>query len=223
MSFNLDEDFEWFLEQFGAPRKSENATADLIKDADNYLPCRLKDYWQEFGFCSFKDGLFWIVNPTEYAGILELWFEQASITSDEQLSVIARSAFGHLYIWGENSGYKYKIDPGNSLVIELKGSKQQIAENGPTESLQDFFYSTDPDYVDLKDERGTPLFSAAINKFGPLTTDDMFTFEPALFLGGQQTLNSIAKVNIFIQLEILAKMATPTVMDFNGLAKKAFT
>jgi len=64
------------------------------------------------------------------------------------------------------------------------------------------------------------IFEQTIKKFGPLEEDEMFTFEPALFLGGEQTLKTVNKVNFFIQSDILAGMDQREIMDIKGLAKK---
>ncbi len=48
----------------------------------------------------------------------------------------------------------------------------------------------------------------------------MFTFEPAPFIGGERSLRTINKVNIFIQSEILASMGQREITDMKGLAKK---
>lgn len=50
----------------------------------------------------------------------------------------------------------------------------------------------------------------------------MFTFEPAPFLGGKQTIKTLSKVDFFIQSEILASMGQREIMDIKSLTKKAF-
>ncbi len=76
------------------------------------------------------------------------------------------------------------------------------------------------DIEDINTEE--PIFQQAIDRLGALADDEMFTFEPAPFLGGEQTFKTVNKVNFFIQNEILASMGQREIMDIKGLANKAF-
>jgi hypothetical protein len=64
----------------------------------------------------------------------------------------------------------------------------------------------DDEFVDLVLDRA--LHREAINKFGLLAPDEMFTFEPALALGGAAELKYVAKVKMLPQLSILAQLNT---------------
>ncbi len=70
MTFVIDEDFSWFLEQFGNPQLVEEATKNVIDTYNGVMPNRLLEYWKQFGFCSFKDGLIWLVNPSDYKSLV---------------------------------------------------------------------------------------------------------------------------------------------------------
>ena len=118
--FKLDEGFEYFLEKFGKPEKQKRCSVETLEKFKNKLPNRLLEYWQEYGFCSFKKGLFWIVNPDDYEDTLDEWLEHTDIPDNDAYHVFARSAFGDLFIWGEETGYKYKIITANGWVIEKK-------------------------------------------------------------------------------------------------------
>lgn len=86
-----------------------------------------------------------------------------------------------------------------------------------------FFGVISPENVNLIDvDTKKPIFEQAVKKFGYLEENEMFTFEPALFLGGEQTFKTVNKVNFFIQSDILASMGQREIMDIKGQAKKAF-
>lgn len=224
MTFKPDSRFSWFLEQFGEPQQSIEIHKDVISKYKNKLPDQLITYWIEYGFCCFKNGLFSIVNPDNYKSAIEVWLRDTDILTKDKYYAIARNGFGDLMLWGEKSGNNYTIEPRANRIFHEEGDEKRISIGKSDEAMQGFFATSDPDLTDLTDvNTDKPIFEDAVKKFGPLAHDEMFTFEPALFLGGEQTLANIKKVNIFIQLEILAKMGTPTVMDINGLAKKAFS
>ncbi|WP_369586526.1 GAD-like domain-containing protein [Kingella oralis] len=52
------------------------SAATLINKYRGKLPDRLLEYWQEYGFCHFADGLFWLTNPEDYEDILAEWLPE---------------------------------------------------------------------------------------------------------------------------------------------------
>jgi len=220
--FELDEDFEWFLEKFGEPTSRTNVNEDTLTKYRGKLPDRLLEYWQEYGFCGFQDGLFWIVNPEDFEGTLDTWLENTDIPQQDNFHVIARNAFGELYVWGEKTGLKYEITPANAWVIEKKGNEKDIANNNALDSIQEFFYLQKPKYMDEYDNEENPLFEPCKILHGALAYDEMYAFEPALFLGGEAILENTAKVNIFVHLQVLASFGQIEVLDHDGLVGKAF-
>ncbi len=220
--FRLDEDFEWFLEQFGIPTSNQTVTTDIINKYRGKLPSRLLEYWQEYGFCGFMDGLFWIVNPDDFEDTLDAWIGNTEIVEKDAYYVIARSAFGELYVWGKEHGFKYLIDPNQGWLIEKKGNKQDINQGNENDAIQLFFYLKRPKSFNLEDINDEPLFEQCKILHKPLAYDEMYAFEPALFLGGEPTLENIAKVNIFAHLSMLASFGQKELVDQDGLIQKAF-
>ena len=223
MSFILDGKFEWFLEQFGEPKKNQSVSIDLMKKYQERLPNRLLEYWQEFGLCSFKDGLFFIVNPDDYKNSMETWLKGTGVLELDTFHVFARSGFGELYLWGEKTGQHFNIETINSVIFDNGSDEKYVAKEGVSEAIKNFFAVFSPESADLEDvDTDEPIFEQAVKKFGSLAEDEMFTFEPALFLGGEQTFKTVNKVNFFIQSDILASMGQREIMDIKGLTKKAF-
>lgn len=223
MAFQLDERFEWFLEQFGEPQNPVAASDELLNKYKDILPHRLLEYWQEYGFCGFKNGLFWIVNPEEYKESMECWINGTEVQNFDTFHVIARTGFGSMLLWGKKTGHSWRIDIIDGQIFFKRNDEKRIQNEGENASLMGFFGVISPENVDLEDvDTNESIFEQAVAKFGPLEADEMFTFEPALFLGGEQTIKTVNKVNFFIQSEILASMGQREIMDINGLAKKAF-
>jgi hypothetical protein len=216
--FELDEDFEYFLEKFGEPFAQQKCASETILKFKGKLPDRLLEYWQEYGFCGFKQGLFWIVNPDDYEDTLDEWLEHTDIPDNDIYHVFARNAFGNLFLWGEETGYKYKITTANGGIIEQDGNSR--AENDF--SIQCFFGGSQSKYHDVDSESGKPLFNTAIKKFGALASDEMFGFSPSLIVGGESVLANINKVNISVHLSILAQFGQIEVLDHAALRRKAF-
>lgn len=217
--FKLDEMFEGFLEDFGRPEQQVSCSDVALEKFKNKLPERLLEYWHEYGFCSFKQGLFWIVNPDDYEDTLDEWLEQTNIPDDDIYHVFARSAFGDLFIWGEETGYKYELNTANGWIIEQDGKPK----NNHNIAIERFFGLADVEEYDIEDDNGEYLFESCIEKFGELEPDEMYGFEPSLIVGGETILENINKVNIFVHLSILAQFGQIEVLDHDALIRKAFS
>lgn len=222
MSFVMDEDFECLIDELGNPDHSTPVPQDVIDKYRDLLPARLLEYWQEFGFCRFDNGLYWIVNPDDFAGIKDDWLP-TDIPNRDQCHVIARNAFGDLHVWSKTEGYRYTIEPIDGRVFLKDGDEKRISQGKETQAIQDYFsirtkYTLDREDVDAE----TSIFDYAIEQYGPLAEDEMFTFEPVRFLGGEQSFQNVRKVNMFIHIDILTSLAPKDVLDIHGLTKRAF-
>ncbi|NTS77885.1 DUF1851 domain-containing protein [Catenovulum sp. SM1970] len=217
-TFRLDEDFEYFLEKFGEPTNQTQCSMETLKKYQGKLPSRLLEYWQEYGFCGFSDGLFWIVNPKDYEAILDEWLAPTDIPVNDTYHVFARNAFGDLFLWGEQTGYKYKIATSKGWILEREGDP--LSEHNIR--IEWFFGGQDIDLHEKKDEDANPLFEQCVKQFGALKADEMFSFVPSLITGGDATLENVNKVDIFVHLSLLAQFGEIEVLDKNALRKKAF-
>lgn len=169
MSFVLDGKFEWFLEKFGEPKKNLPVSDELLNKYRDQLPERLLEYWQEYGFCSFKDGLFWIVNPDEYQDNMEIWLKGNGILEIDTFHVFARSGFGELYLWGEKTGQHFNIETINSVIFNNGSDEKYIAKEGANEAIMNFFTVIKTTSADLEDvDTDKSIFEQAVKKFGSL-------------------------------------------------------
>ncbi|NTS77886.1 DUF1851 domain-containing protein [Catenovulum sp. SM1970] len=211
--FELDEDFKYFLEKFGEPTSQTQCSMETLKKYQGKLPSRLLEYWQEYGFCGFSDGLFWIVNPKDYENVLDEWLVETDIPDHDIYHVFARNAFGDLFLWGEQTGYKHKITISQGWIIEKKGNKLSEHNN----AIEWFFGGARPKSHDNNDEDDNPLFERCVEKFGALKADEMFGFVPSLIAGGDARLENVDKVDIFVHLSLLAQFGQIEVLDKSAL------
>jgi hypothetical protein len=111
------------------------------------LPALLLAYWKEHGWCGFGEGIFWLVNPQEYEGVVSSWIEGTLLEHRDTYHLIARSAFGDLYLWGENSGFSVKI---TSLLSRYTGENCTLTETEATREVQSFFLTRKKNTTILK-------------------------------------------------------------------------
>lgn len=217
------QDLDYFLYEFGTPTSTKSVPSKTIEKYQTRLPAALIDFWKTYGFCGFNNGLLWFVNPEDYEEQLEAWIGDTPIMEFDAFHVIARNAFGELYLWGKKSGYSYQIAAPMGWLIQKKGHEAIIASKGEDAAFGQFIScSLSKKIIGMKNANNTSLFDDCVQRFGPLSDSECFGFVPALFAGGDNSVSNIQKLNVFTHLSILAQMADRQIMDTSSLARKAF-
>jgi hypothetical protein len=217
-----DEDFEVFIDEFGEATHRVKVPEEAIVKWREKLPDQLLTYWKDEGWCGYANGLFWIVNPEDYEDLVDEWLENTSLEEIDAFHVVGRTAFGDLYVCGERTGVSLTINCLLNTILALPKDLKPKSQEDLDWSVKSFIGLT-VDECDLKDESGTPLFERAVAKLGPLESDEMYGFEPALVLGGKMQLENVVKLKLDVHLTILRQLASPTLpfsnVDLDKLLK----
>ncbi len=182
------------------------------------LPDSLLLIWKKAGWANWCNGIFWTVNPADYDDLVELWLESTPFPEIDQYHIIARSAFGKLYAWGQNNNQSFTIScPLNALIAQEK--KIRTATDDPNRTLGVFFSGSDKEKFDMEDENGESLFDQALEKLGPLAADEVYGFEPPLFAGGAAALrvDHLAKLKLDQHLTILRQLGGVPQIPFSNV------
>ncbi len=202
----MNECFQFFLKKFGEPccsRPVEGAHLDRYRGR---VPQLLLDVWVSHGFGGYRDGLFWLVDPADYEGVLERFLAPTALMGRDEYQLIARTAFGALEAWGRTSGPSLRIDPAHGFMLSADWARPWIAQGKEHLTAESFFASREPAQADFAGEDETPLFAAALERFGPLSEREMYAFVPALALGGTARIDRLEKVEILPHLDLLAEL-----------------
>lgn len=195
----MDEAFSIFLEEFAPTIERSEVPLSSIQRYRGKLPDQLLAYWAEHGWCGYGEGIFWMVNPQEYDGVVASWLEGTQLETLDTYHAIARSAFGDLYLWGETTGATLKI----TSVLSLYRIHNSIyAGDDMNKGVRAFMVSKRIDTNDYGD-----LFGPARKKLGTLSNDEMYGFTPAIMLGGPETLEHLEKVKAVEHLMFLSQLA----------------
>lgn len=209
-----DEDFDFFISNFGeATERADVPPASLAK-FEKKLPDRLLKYWAEEGWSGYANGLFWTVDPEAYEDILDLWLEDTLFEEIDVYHVIARTAFGKLYAWGEKTGPSLTISCPLHALVALERDLKGTVKN-PDARIANFFASKTRNECDLKDVSKKSLFDSALHKLKELGPTEMYGFEPALIAGGQMSSDHLKKVDLDVHLTILRQLAAPKLPFLN--------
>lgn len=215
-----DEDFEVFIEDFGEATHHLTVPQESLQKWQGKLPNQLLTYWKNEGWCGYANGLFWTVDPDNYEDLVNEWLEDSPFEQIDSYHVIARTAFGDLFLCGEVTGRSVTIAcPIHAVIAQQSRLNRKSAEDLDW-SIRSFF-GLSKDDCDLKDEGGKKMFDRALNKLGPLASDEMYGFEPAVIVGGKMVLENLVKVKIDQHLTILRQLAAPTIpnIDIDKLLK----
>ncbi|MCY1297436.1 GAD-like domain protein [compost metagenome] len=218
-----DPDFAYFIEKFGEATFRIPVPETSIEKWSDKLPPVLMDYWREEGWASYRGGLLWTVDPEHYESVKDAWLEDTPFSILDKFHVVARSAFGDLFLCGESTGRSVTIVTLHSEILALPKNLKKKSLSEANSSIQSFFGSRRPESFDYKDTSGKLLFERAKKKYGPLAPDEMYGFEPALVLGGSATLKNLRRLKLDPHLLILREFDTPTLpfsnVDLDKLMK----
>ena len=203
----MDEHFEGFLQDFSPAIDKRDLPASSIERYRGKLPDQLLTYWQEHGWCGYADGVFWTVDPQDYEPVLAAWIGNTPFMEIDAYHVIARSAFGDLYLFGERHHQKLHIVAPDARMLPPRAG---IPDSN--QSIRAFFSSRSRRACDFSDVTGTQLLYPAIKKLGRLKYDEMYGFVPALALGGPATLKHLQTVKAVEHLVLLAQVSELGVM-----------
>ncbi len=204
--------FEFLLEEPGAPTASATVSAEIIQQWVGKLPNRLLYVWQELGWCNFNNGLLWLVNPDDYAPIVETWLSGTKYAEMDTFHCFARDAFGEMYLYAENIKRFITIKPQrHTLWVDDKELLRPDSEKGSDISVI-LELTSDDEIYDCMDIHGKGLFDRAVKKLGALKADEMYAFEPFLCMLPDEkiTIDYLTKVRMDVHLDILHQLKPVT-------------
>ncbi len=148
------------------------------------MPDNLLAYWERYGWCGYNHGLFWLVNPDDYSNIMETLTGISQLDDPNENFVIARGAFGKLVIWNNRRGYMMSYNPNIGLLTQSHIEQYPELDKDELEKDMAIFFGNTSGYrYDQGDENEHLLFERALAQYGPLATNEMYAFVPAICLG----------------------------------------
>lgn len=203
----MDEAFSVFIEEVGEPMHSQEVPASTIDHYRGKLPDKLLQYWIEHGWCGYGDGMFWTVNPQEYEGVVASILESANLEKHDRFHLIARGAFGDLYLFGEETGFSLKIA---THIGRYVGRTHELTAIDMDRQVQNFFACRDLDSNDFDE-----MFEPAKKNLGILGPDEMYGFVPALVFGGPIRFENLEKLKAIEHLVLLSQLCSVEPYSFS--------
>lgn len=205
-----DEGYDYMISKWGEPTDSRPVPPEVLEKYRPIMPPVLISYWESEGFCQFKHGLYFSVNPDDWQPVVDAWLEDTPFASMGPFYAITRNAFGRVELFNESIGAAASITPLKGWVSSR--SLEPEDERGLDSSVRLHFGMSSPESHLFKDIDRKPLFDRALKKLGPVGWNEMYAFEPALFLGGAPKLEHLVKLDWRVHLILLRQLVgTPEV------------
>jgi len=191
--------------------KHMKADMNIINKHQGILPDELLLYWKEYGFSSFNNGIYWLTNPDDYTELVRGYLKGTPFEDRKNLFVVARNAFGKLYVWETTKGGSLILLSINNMIF----SSADADRENYTKEEENFeminYISKNPISLDDDDASGNPLFERALKKLGKLESDEMYGYKLSHFLGGKESITNLTKMNLFNHYEIQKELKAPTI------------
>ncbi|EHR8838477.1 DUF1851 domain-containing protein [Shigella flexneri] len=209
-----DQYISYFIEKFGEPTSYSAVPEKSMIKWKGILPDKLLSYWKTEGWGTYRNGLFSLVNPDEYDEIIDVWLEDTPFEEIDSYHVIAKSAFGELYAFGESTGINITIQPLLNQIVFAENNFIKKTIDDLNSEIESFLAFSDIEEFDLLDCNDNYIFERAIKQLGALADNEMFGLEPAYVLGGRIKIENLSKVDCQVHLMILRELSAPQIIRF---------
>jgi hypothetical protein len=200
----MKREYSEFFEEFGKGEQYSPVNESALEKYSGVLPKSLLEAWRDQGWCSYGDGLFWTVNPDEYAWLVEGWVRPLEGMPDDRYFIFARSAFGKFYCVRQHGAKVFTI---NCPFAAVMASHVALKSGDIDGALDLFFGGMMPEDFDQVDEGEKPMFEDALAALGPLKQDEVYGFVPMLAMGGDATVGNLQKLNLGVHIDIIQQFA----------------
>ncbi|STZ00698.1 Domain of uncharacterised function (DUF1851) [Moraxella lacunata] len=216
----VDEAIEYWLEEEKVEIETgAKPTQAFIDTYGDFFPRPLWYLWEQIGFACFDNGGFWLVNPDDYADLLDEILKPTPFYAHDDWYVLGRTAFGTLEVMGRHTTSRLGIHLDYIRIFPTIKDNRQLTQRdqaiSSTVAVSVDAYK-DKKLYDKRDIHDTPLFNRCLASYGKLKEDEMYAFVPAIALGGKQLLQNVQKVNIFEHINFITQLEPfEIMMDIN--------
>ncbi len=156
---------------------------EIIRKYEGKIPEPFVEIWKAYGFGSFMQGYFKVINPDDYiAFVRKSYFEKKSIP-------LLATAFGDIIVWERNEFIYILLYRYNDFDGISKGCK--------------YFFSDLEDKEFIEDCIKPKNFKEAVQMLGSPAYDECYGYVPLLSLGGAEKAENLQKVKLREHLELM--------------------
>lgn len=186
---------ENFKKEFKPAAGCIPAAAETLERYKNKVPESLIEVWKTSGLGKYNDGLIEFINPADFEDNLWTWLGREV----PNYVPFAISGFGELFYFR-----KLTEDDEDVCLVDIQYRKIETLVWSMEEFLDDFL----PNVVERKLWLREDLFKKAINQYGKIEKNEVFTFVPILAMGGLDEIEYIQKGNAQVYQDLVFQMTS---------------
>lgn len=193
------DDLPEFLDAFTASTAGEPVDETTLKRWQGRLPDTLLALWQRDGLARYLEDRLMLVNPDRYDAMLPPLLAGSALEGVDTFHVYGVTAFGQLFVCGENTAVEILIDPYSGQVG--MNPSMLAATDAEERSARPRFLLTmlEVKHLDLKDEHGHSVYATTRDRVGALARDEVYAPGPAGLVDGWES--NLIRQNMFTSLE----------------------
>ena len=159
---------------------------EIMRKYAHALPEEIVELWRTGGRRTYVDDFFWVVNPDDYKDSLDTIYAESGDSI-----VVARDAFGDLFIWEGGSLQFVNIRHGYAEVVGM--------------DMKVFFNKLATHWESFSKKLKADQYPEAREKLGRLHPDECYGYVPILAAGGPEKIENLRKVKVKEHLSIIAQ------------------
>jgi len=179
--------FKKFSKRHGPPSECEPVPQESLDRYADKLPVELLEEWKQTGWCAYGNGFLWLINPAEYASVMEDWVE-----SPEGAIPFLRTVFGDILYWDGKDAVFLDVQEGDTTVVFRR-----------MEMLFDGMLCDDNTLNDLLQYK---TFQQALPRLGAPKKDEVYAFVPPPTMGGSGGVETLKRYKLREHLALLAQV-----------------
>lgn len=202
-----------FAEVWGTPYVFVDVPAERFSEFAGSVPDLLIDFWREFGYSGFHNGLLWICDPVEWQPAVDAWTAGVELaTGPDQWIAVTRTAFGAMQLWGRRTGMSLEVVPHHGLIVSSDKSSRMTTADDRNDQIYGHFLSLESETLDIPDEDEQDVFDRVVELNAPVGPDTMYGLVPALALGGSIRAENFETVDARVHMRLLSEMTPRQIM-----------
>ena len=200
----MNAEWEEWLATLGEPCGSKPVPDSHYERFAEVFPPLLFEVWRRYGLAGFGQGRVWLVDPVEWAPIVQRWLDGVEFAmGEDRWHATTRDAFGGLGLWGERTGRSLEIKPVYGWLIP-SGRTASMMGTERQRNIQVFVQlSSGMQNNDLANFDGVQLFDDALRRLGPVGPDTIYGLVPAAALGGPISVDHLEITDALSHVEFL--------------------
>lgn len=193
------DDLPGFLDAFTASTAGEPVNATILTLWHGRLPDSLLALWQRDGFARYLEDRLMLVDPDRYDAMLSPLLAGSPLEGVDTFHVYAVTAFGQLFVCGENTAVEIVIDPYSGQVGMNPSMLAATDAEERSARLRFLLAMLEVKHLDLTDEHGHSVYATTRDRVGTLTRDEVYAPGPAGLVDGWES--NLIRQNVFTSLE----------------------